>query len=183
MLPDKTIIKYIDEGLININPLNRDSIGPCSIDLTLSSKFRVFRPGSVVDPRDQESIRTNTIYLDTHGGPFTLAPNQFVLASTVEKISMSNKFAAYLEGKSSIARLGVVVHAAGLVNPGTGKDSPATLVLEIFCMNNSPVLLHPGMQIIQIIFEELTSEASVGYDSRKSSKYIGQLGPVEPRFI
>ncbi|MFC2048749.1 dCTP deaminase [Elusimicrobiota bacterium] len=182
MIPDKTIIKYVEEGIIGLEPFQKNNVGPCSVDLTLASEFRVFKPGIVVDPRNADSINSNTIFIDTKGKPFTLSPNQFILASTVEKLSISKKFVALLEGKSSIARLGVVVHSAGLVNPGTGEENPATLVLEIFCMNNSPVLLYPGMKIIQIMFDELESEASMGYDIRLSSKYVGQEGPAAPKF-
>ena len=94
-----------------------------------------------------------------------------MLASTSEKISMSKKYAATLEGRSYVARMGVVVHAAGLVNPGTGLQHPTTLTLEIH--SSMPVYLKPGMGIVQIIFHELKSESDEGYDERPQSKYIG----------
>jgi dCTP deaminase len=179
MLSDTEIFECIEEGAIKIVPFVRENVGPCSVDLTLSSKFRVFKPGSIVDPRSPESIRENTLYVDTKNKPFTLAPNQFVLACTREKVFISKKISATLEGRSSIARLGVVVHAAGLINPGT-KNS--TLTLEVFCMNNSPVVLYPGMKIVQIIFTKMDRAASIGYDDRLTSKYIGQTGPEVPKF-
>ena len=82
-----------------------------------------------------------------------------------------------MEGRSSVARLGIVVHAAGLVNPGTGLNKPTRLTLEIYCQLNNPVQLIPGMGIIQILFHELTSSAKTGYDERSSSHYIGLEEP------
>jgi len=92
-------------------------------------------------------------------------------------IAISAKYAGLLEGRSSVARLGIIVHAAGLVNPGTGLKKPGRLTLEIYCENLSPVMLHPGMGIVQIMFVPLSSPAEIGYDSRKSSRYVGQEEP------
>ena len=114
---------------------------------------------------------------------FIIAPGQFILASTVETISIPKSIAATLEGLSSVARLGITVHAAGLVNAGTGIKSPTTLTLEISCQNSSPVKLYPGMRIVQIIFHRLESEAKTGYDERKSSKYVGQKKQILVRNI
>ncbi|GAG88712.1 unnamed protein product, partial [marine sediment metagenome] len=129
--------------------------------------------GNVFRPNDTEKIIKNSEVVHTEGEPFLLSPNQFVLAQTSEKITISKNLAATLEGKSSVARLGIVVHAAGLVNPGTGLKSPTTLTLEISQQANSPVELVPGMPIIQIIFHQLSSEATIGYDEREKSKYVG----------
>jgi len=169
ILPDHEIIEAIKKGEIKIVPFNPKNVGPCSVDLTLADEFVVFKKGAVIDPLDVESIKKGAILAKTHNGPFLLKPGQFVLARTAEKIALSKRYAATLEGRSSIARLGIVVHAAGLVNPGTGLNEPKPLVLEIFCQNSSPVKLYPGMKIVQIIFHRLSSEASVGYDERKNS--------------
>jgi len=96
------------------------------------------------------------------------------LAKTNERIAISKDLAATLEGRSSVARKGIVVHAAGLVNPGSGLRDPVPLVLEVFCQNTSPVKLHPGMRIVQIIFHQLTSETTRGYDEREDSRFVGQ---------
>ncbi|RLG59710.1 dCTP deaminase [Candidatus Geothermarchaeota archaeon] len=178
ILSDREILEAIDRGEIKIQPFNRENVGPCSVDLTLSSKFAVFTPGEVVDPRNPRTIKKALKQVNTRGKPLIISPGQFILATTKEKIYISKNLAATLEGKSSIARLGIVVHAAGLVNPGTGMKKMSTLTLEIFCMNTSPVKLYPGMKIVQIIFNRLSSAASVGYDERKTSKFIGQTSPI-----
>ncbi|NHJ00926.1 MAG: dCTP deaminase [Candidatus Heimdallarchaeota archaeon] len=177
ILSNKDILSAMEAQEIVISPFDSSAIGPCSVDLHLGSSFLVFRHGTLFRPNQPESILKNTEMVQTEGEPFLLSPNQFVLASTKEKISISRNLAATLEGKSSIARLGIVVHAAGLVNPGTGLKSPTTLTLEISQQANSTVELEPGMPIIQIIFHRLTSEATIGYDDRSSSKYIGLDAP------
>ncbi|MHA2075271.1 MAG: dCTP deaminase [Candidatus Hodarchaeales archaeon] len=177
ILSNQDICAKIDEKEIIINPFNKNSVGPCSVDLTLGDCFLVFRHGYVFRPNDTEKIIKNSEVIHTEGEPFLLSPNQFVLAQTLEKIAISKNLAATLEGKSSVARLGIVVHAAGLVNPGTGLKSPTTLTLEISQQANSPVELLPGMPIIQIIFHQLSSEATIGYDEREKSKYVGLEEP------
>ena len=173
ILSNQDILAKIEEHEIIINPFDKNAVGPCSVDLTLGDCFLVFRQGYLFRPNDTEKIFKNSEVVHTEGEPFLLSPNQFVLAQTLEKISISKNFAATLEGKSSVARLGIVVHAAGLVNPGTGLKSPTTLTLEISQQANSPVELVPGMPIIQIIFHQLSSEATIGYDERTKSKYVG----------
>jgi len=174
ILPDHEIIEAIKKGEIKIIPFKPENVGPCSVDLTLADEFVIFRKGAIIDPLDVESIRKGIVITKTYNKPLLLEPGQFILAKTAEKVILSKKYAATLEGRSSIARLGIVVHAAGLVNPGTGLKEPKPLVLEIFCQNSSPVKLYPGMKIVQIIFHKLSSEASIGYDERetKSSQTI-----------
>jgi len=168
ILPDHEIIEAIERGEIRIIPFNPKNVGPCSVDLTLADEFVIFKQGSVIDPLNVESIKRGIVLAKTNNKPLLLKPGQFVLARTAEKVVLSKKYAATLEGRSSIARLGIVVHAAGLVNPGTGLREPKPLVLEIFCQNSSPVKLYPGMKIVQIIFHKLSSEASIGYDERET---------------
>lgn len=171
ILSKDDIYKAIAIGEISIDPYDPNLVGPCSVDLHLSSKFSMFRTGIIVNP----GSHNHTESIDTNGEPFFLSPGHFILASTKEKISLSKKYAATLEGRSYVARMGVVVHAAGLVNPGTGIEHPTTLTLEIH--SSMPVYLHPGMGIVQIIFHELKTEAVIGYDERKGSKYIGLDAP------
>jgi dCTP deaminase len=172
VLSDVEILEAIKKGEIQIIPFVRDNVGPCSVDLTLSSEFRLFEGKRVIDPRLVAGNITTTV--DTGKRPFVIQPGQFVLAKTRERIAISRGIAATLEGRSSIARLGLVVHAAGLVNPGSGLKVPVPQILEIFCRNNSPVKLYPGMKIVQIIFHRLSIPASRGYDEIPSSKFVGQ---------
>ncbi|MFX0052782.1 MAG: dCTP deaminase [Candidatus Hodarchaeota archaeon] len=178
ILSHQDILAAIQAQEIYISPFDETAVGPCSVDLKLGNTFLVFHHGRLFRPNDRHSILKNTeIYRIEKNESFLLSPNQFVLASTLEKIAISKKYAATLEGKSSIARLGIVVQAAGLVNPGTGLKDPTTLTLEIAHQANSPVELVPGMPIIQILYHKLTSETEIGYDDREKSKYIGLNEP------
>lgn len=176
VLSDIEIIKAIESGEIKIIPFKRGMVGPCSVDLSLDSVFGIFKTSRKVDPENHSSVEESLEIVDTKGKPYIIKPGEFILARTRERVAISKSLAATLEGKSSVARLGLVVHAAGLVNPGTGLSKPVPLVLEIFCQNKSPVVLHPGMGIIQIIFHRLAEPASVGYDERPSSKFSGRRG-------
>ncbi|MFX0212386.1 MAG: dCTP deaminase [Candidatus Hodarchaeota archaeon] len=178
ILSHQDILAAIKAQEIYISPFDETAVGPCSVDLKLGNTFLVFHHGRLFRPNDRNAILKNTeIYRIGTNESFLLSPNQFVLASTLEKIAISKKYAATLEGKSSIARLGIVVQAAGLVNPGTGLKDPTTLTLEIAHQANSPVELIPGMPIIQILYHRLTSETEMGYDDREKSKYIGLNEP------
>ncbi len=178
ILSYQDILAAIDAKEITISPFDKSAVGPCSVDLKLGDTFLVFHHGRLFRPNDRNAILKNSeIFRIDKNESFLLSPNQFVLASTLEKISISKKYAATLEGKSSIARLGIVVQAAGLVNPGTGLKNPTTLTLEIAHQANSPVELIPGMPIIQILYHSLSSESMVGYDDREKSQYIGLDDP------
>lgn len=173
ILSDNDILKALERKEIVVNPFKRENLGPCSLDLTLDDKITIFRSISLINPFDKDSIRRATEEIRIEGG-YEIAPGEFILGMTRERISISKGYAATLEGLSSLARIGIIVHAAGLVNPGTGIIKPAPLVLEISNRGKSYVLLKPGMRIVQIIFHKLTTESSIGYDERKNSKYVGQ---------
>ncbi len=178
ILAREDIIEALNNKEIQIIPFKGEAqIGPCSIDLHLSDKFTVFKTGNVLSPGNTALMQANLKNICTSGHSFLLSPSQFILASTQEKIVISKGLAATLEGRSSIARMGVVVHAAGLVNPGTGLEKPTTLTLEIFCQANQPVELLPGIPIVQIIFHRLTRQTSIGYDERVGSRYVGLEHP------
>ncbi len=177
MLSDSDIRKALERGDISIEPLQEGAIGPCSVDLRLDSIFRVYQPGPPVDIHSKRPLDEETKLVNTDDKPFMILPGQFILGQTIENISVSSSYAGLLEGRSSIARLGIIVHAAGLVNPGTGMDKPGRLTLEIFCENLSPVLLYPGIPIVQIMFVPLSSKAEHGYDKRPTSRYVGQQEP------
>ena len=182
ILPDHEILEALRRGEIRIEPFDKELLGPCSVDLRLSDEFLIFKGTTIIDPRSPNSLAEGVEVVKTGGAPFVIRPKQFVLASTIERISMSKSLAATLEGKSSIARLGVIVHAAGLVNPGTGLIKPKPLILEIFCENSAPVKLYPGMRIVQIMFHRLSSPARVGYDERSSSLFSQENVWLPKRF-
>ena len=171
ILSDVDILESLKRKEIVIDPLNTELVGPCSVDLRLSDKFVIFKSKSLIDPYDFHTLENAVEIIETKGRPFILMPKQFVLAYTLEKIAISKSLAATLEGRSSIARLGIVVHAAGLVSPGSGMLVPKPLVLEVFSQSDTPVKLYPGMRIVQIIFHRLTSPVSMGYDEDPRSSY------------
>ena len=176
-LSDTDMRRALEKGDIKIDPLDPDAIGPCSIDLRLDSVFRVYDPGPPVDIRNDKELDKGTRLVDTKNDPFMILPGQFILGQTIETMSVTPGYAGLLEGKSSVARIGIIVHSAGLVNPGTGMRKPGKLTLEIYCMNLSPVYLYPGMQIVQIMFVPLSTMSTVGYDDREESRYVGQDQP------
>jgi dCTP deaminase len=178
ILSDIDILKAIKDREIEINPLNRRNIGPCSIDLTLDSKITIFRGGYIIDPTRHEEPQSYTRTIDTAEEGYIIKPGEFILGMTREKIKIGKGLAATLEGRSSLARIGIIVHAAGLVNPGTGLKKPVPLALEISNRGHTNVLLRPGLKIVQIIFHRLTTPAREGYDERKGSRYIGQEKPT-----
>lgn len=168
----------MNEGKIKILPFNKDMLGPCSVDLTLDSKFTLFKGGDLINPQRKNKLLKSVKIIDAGREGYVISPGEFILGMTREKISIGKEFAATLEGRSSLARVGIVVHAAGLVNPGTGMRKPASLALEISNRGNSHVILKPGIKVVQIIFHRLTSPAETGYDERKKSRYIGQDKPI-----
>jgi len=180
ILSDEEILEAIKRGKIIIEPFTKENVGPCSVDLTLADEFVILKEGGVIDPANPRSLGENIQVIKTDGKPFVLKPKQFVLAMTREKIGVDKSLAATLEGRSSIARLGIVVHAAGLVSPGSGIIHPKPLVLEVFSQNSSEVKLYPGMRIVQVIFHRLSKPAKLGYDEHPRSTYKRENVWIKP---
>jgi dCTP deaminase len=131
----------------------------------------------LVDPSDKDSIEGNTELVDTKGKPFIIKPNQLVLGITMERVAVPNDLVASIEGRSSIARMGVFIHiSSGHVNPGSGSKRPIPITLEILNMNPSPVKLYPGMRICQLLFYTMDRAVSKGYDDM-GGKYTGKVEP------
>lgn len=180
ILPDHEIRSAIADGRLGFTPtLLDEQIGPASIDLRLSNTFRVFRPGriTVIDPRSgipPEYLETLTLDADT---PFVLHAGEFVLAATVEYVKIPDDLAGRVEGKSTLARFGILVHSAGYVDPGY----EGVLTLEISNRLEIAVQLYPGMYICQIAIEKLSSAAACPYHARPRALYLGDRGPTEAR--
>lgn len=177
ILSGEQIREYIRQGRIVIEPFDERLIGPSQIDLRLDSKFRVFKSTNLVDPFDRKSVEKNTELVDTKGNPFVIQPGQLILGVTLEKVAIPNDLVASIEGRSSIARMGVFIHiSSGHVNPGSGLRNPIPVTLEILNMNPSPVKLHPGMRVCQLLFYAMDKAVSRGYDDL-GGKYAGKLEP------
>ena len=181
ILSGEQIREYIRQGRILVEPFDERLIGPSQVDLRLGSKFRVFKATNVVDPSDKDSIERNTELIDTKGKPFVIKSGQLILGITLEKIAVPNDLVASIEGRSSIARIGVFIHiSSGHVNPGSGSNDPIPVTLEILNMNPAPVKLYPGMRIGQLLFYTMDRAVSKGYDEI-GGKYAGKLEPSGSR--
>ena len=177
ILSGEQIREYIRQGRILIEPFDERLIGPSQVDLRLGSKFRIFRATNLVDPSDRNSIEENTELVDSKGKPFVIRPGQLILGVTLEKVAVPNDLVASIEGRSSIARMGVFIHiSSGHVNPGSGSRGPIPVTLEILNMNPAPVKLYPGMRICQLLFYTMDRAVSKGYDEI-GGKYAGKLEP------
>lgn len=177
VLSGKQILEHIRVGKIVIEPLDEKLIGPSQVDLCLGNKFRIFKENELVDPHDEKSIERNTELVDTGGEPFVLQPGQLVLGITRERIAVPNDLVASIEGRSSVARMGVFIHiSSGHVNPGSGTRGPIPVTLEILNMNPSPVKLYPEMRICQLLFYTMDRAVRMGYDDL-GGKYAGKLEP------
>ncbi len=155
-------------------------LGSCSIDLRLGNTFRVFEAGvhGVIDPRKNSAAEFTKEITVEEGKPFIMQPGDFVLGTTVERIEVPDDLTGRLEGRSSIGRLGIVIHSTA-ANIECGFKGHITL--ELANMGKLPVALYPNMRICSISFEQLSSPAEVPYYKKKSAKYLNQKGPGESK--
>jgi len=180
VLSDHTIKEELATGRIVIDPLDEGAIQPASVDLRLDRSFRTFRVTTrpYVDVRQPVDDLTELVSIGREE-PFILQPGAFCLATTLETITLPDDIVARVDGRSSLGRLGLLVHAtAGYVDPGwTGK-----LTLELSNQSQMPIALYYGMRIAQISFLRLTSAADRPYGTPGlGSKYQGQKGPTPSR--
>ncbi|MEA2579580.1 MAG: dCTP deaminase [Actinomycetota bacterium] len=180
ILSDRTIREQIDAGRIVIDPFDPSSVQPSSVDLHVDNQFRVFANSRYpyIDVKQEMPDLTELVEVNADEA-FILHPGEFVLGSTAERVGIPNNLVARLEGKSSLGRLGLLIHStAGYVDPGWDGH----LTLELSNVANLPITLYPGMKIGQISFFMLTTEADVPYGSA-GNKYQGQRGPTPSRFF
>jgi len=178
ILSDRDIKKLIKEKKLVFKPeLTADQIGPASIDLKLSPVFKSFNISKhyLLDVKkglpNKDFVITQKLKKDES---FILHPNSFVLAATQEYVVVPDNIILRVEGKSTLARMGILVHTAGFVDPGF----EGTITLEISNQSNLPVALYPEMYICQIAVEYLSSPAKVPYNKRKKSLYSKQKEPT-----
>ena len=182
VLSDGDIRKAIQEGRILIDPYDDAAVQPASIDLRLGRQLRVFQSHrvQVIDVRQELPHLTDVVEIDELN-PFVLHPSEFALAMTMEEVRLPNDIVGRLDGKSSLGRLGLVVHStAGFVDPGW----QGRLTLELSNLANLPIALYSGMKISQLSFVRLSSPAERPYGSKGlGSKYQGQMEPTASRFF
>jgi len=183
ILSDREIQKLLDEGKINIlpEPNLEEQLGSASLDLRLSDEFMVFEHTKkpYIDTRNAETFKDMTKMIKvTENEPFVFHPGEFVLGATMEEVGLPDDVAARIDGRSSLGRLGIVIHStAGHIDPGfKGK-----IVLEMENIGMIPVLLYPGMRVCQLVFEVLSSPTTKPYNSKKNAKYVNVRHPEESK--
>ena len=185
ILSDRDIKKYLKKGKIKISPEPNleEQLGPCSIDLHLGNEFKIFRPSQY----PYLDLKRGTNFEDLmeevkikDGAPFILQPKDFLLATTKEELALDNDLMARLDGRSSLGRLGIVVHStAARFDPGwEGKA-----VMELGNLGIMPVVLYSGMRICALTFETLSSPCETSYSKKKGQKYYKQESPRPVKLI
>lgn len=180
-LSDRDILKRIEERSIEIDPAENVRFGPVSIDLTLDRRFLYFRHEqlSVIDvDKGLGHQDPMTQYDVPDGEAFILQPKAFALGATKERVKIPDDLVGWLDGRSSLARIGLMVHAtAHTLEPGWN----GVITLEFFNAGNIALALRPGMRVCAVSFEPLTSPALNPYDRKEGAKYVNQSGPVASR--
>lgn len=181
VLSDGTIRRLVADGAIKVDPWDDEMVQPASIDLRLGHSFRVFHNhrASAIDLKDPPRGLTEMVEI-TDDEPFLIHPGEFVLGRTLEHVTLPDDVVARIEGKSSIGRLGLIVHAtAGFVDPGwTG-----TLTLEITNLTRIPIKLWANLPIAQLSFMALDRPAERPYGHPElGSHYHGQVEATESRY-
>jgi dCTP deaminase len=181
VLSDRTIATLIAEGRIGIDPYDESLLQPSSVDVRVDRFFRVFHNARYpyIDVKEPQEALTEVVEVEGDE-PFILHPGEFVLGSTLERVALPDDLVARLEGKSSLGRLGLLIHStAGFIDPGF--DGHVTL--ELSNVANLPITIYHGMKIGQISFMRMTEPASAPYGSSAlGSKYQGQRGPTPSRY-
>jgi dCTP deaminase len=178
ILSDRDIRKQIDSGRLVIEPFDERMIQPSSVDLRVDRTFRIFANTRYpyIDVRQPMEDLTEEVDVKD-GEAFILHPGEFVLGSTLERVTLPDDLVARIEGKSSLGRLGLLIHStAGFVDAGWSGH----LTLELSNVANLPITIYPGMKIGQLCLFEMTSPAERPYGDR--GKYQGQHGPTPSRF-
>ena len=169
ILSDKTITKMLKEGTLEISPLTQEQIQPASVDIRLGDTFSVVEDSSTGIITLENEIKYKTIKTDT----YLLLPGQFVLATTMEYFALPNNLTAFVEGRSSLGRMGLFIQNAGWVDPGFKGE----ITLELFNANRCAIELKSGRRVGQLVFAEMDDEALNPYNG----KYQGQTGATGSR--
>jgi dCTP deaminase len=181
VLSDRDIRAAIEAGEVVIRPYDPSDLQPSSVDLHLDRRFRVFRNNryAYIDVRSPQPDLTEMLSV-ADDEPFILHPGEFVLGQVLEWVELPNNLVSRLEGKSSLGRLGLLIHStAGYVDPGWKGN----LTLELSNVANLPIALYYGMKIGQISFFRMSSAVERPYGSPElGSKYQGQSEPTASAF-
>ena len=182
ILSDRTIREALTAGRIVIDPFDEACLQPSSIDVKVSNLFRVFRNHTTAIIDVKKDLTDLTELVEMKGDePFVLHPGEFVLGSTLERVAIANDLVARVEGKSSLGRLGLLIHStAGFIDAGFDGH----ITLELSNVANLPITIYPRMKIGQVSFMTMTTPADKPYGSgARGSKYQGQRGPTPSRYF
>ena len=186
ILSDRDIRKKIHAGDIAVTSSDgghETNVNASSLDLRLGRFFKIYNHSqqAILDPLNPESFTDATKLIEIpDGDPFIVQPGEFVLGVTMERIKIGDDLVARVEGRSSLGRLGIIVHStAGFIDAGF----EGTITLEITNINRMPVALYPGMRVCQLAFQLMSSKADVPYYKKKTSKYQGQELPQESKIF
>lgn len=169
ILSDKTIIKLLESGELKISPLNKEQIQPASVDIRLGDTFSIVEDSPTGVVALDKEVNYKTIKTDK----YIILPGQFVLATTMEYFELPNNLTAFVEGRSSLGRMGLFIQNAGWVDPGFKGE----ITLELFNANRCAIELITGRRIGQLVFAKLDDKALNPY----SGKYQGQRGATGSR--
>ncbi len=169
ILSDKTIMKMLDDGTLGIEPLVQTQIQPASVDIRLGNTFSVVEDSPTGMITLESEISYKTITTDT----YILLPGQFVLATTMEYISLPDDLTAFVEGRSSLGRMGLFIQNAGWVDPGFKGE----ITLELFNANRCAIVLRSGRRVGQLVFAKMDAPALKPYNG----KYQCQTGATGSR--
>lgn len=169
ILSDRTIMQILEEGTLGISPINKEQIQPASVDIRLGDTFSIVEDTSSGIISLESEIRYKTIKTDT----YLLLPGQFVLATTMEYFSLPDNLTAFVEGRSSLGRMGLFIQNAGWVDPGFKGE----ITLELFNANRCAIELKAGRRVGQLVFAEMDKPALNPYNG----KYQGQTGATGSR--
>ncbi len=183
ILSDADILDRLADGDLVIEPLADvdQQVQPASVDLRLGERFLEFQRTNIPCIHPTEADEVGEYVTETtvsEGDEFILHPGDFVLGTTTERVEIPDDLVAHVEGRSSLGRLAIVVHAtAGLCDPGYHGQ----ITLELSNLGTAPVALSPGMRVSQLTFTELKSSADRPYGTERGSKYQDQDGPQASR--
>ncbi len=175
ILSDCDIKKALKSGDIAIKPFNKKYLQPASVDLHLDKHFLVFdtKNNYVIDPKKPMDDIMTSITI-TENKPFVIHPGEFALGLILEETGVSSEYVGRLEGKSSVGRLGLLIHVtAGFLDPGNSLK----MTLELHNTANMPILLYYKMPIAQMAFEKISSPCEKPYSKEIGSKYVGDILP------
>ena len=180
ILVDHEIRAEIEKGSLKLEPYDDKLIQPNSYDVRLADRFSWHDPSAeVIDPYKSETVLQGLVHVVNDS--IVIHPKQFVLGATMEKMGLPDDIVGQLTGKSSLARLGVMVHVtAGFIDAGF-SNPPAQVTLEIVNVGNRPVRLHAGMAIGQMVFTR-TTPCELPYNKKPSAKYNGQPAAAHSKY-